>query len=315
MLFRFNAFSDLHIDTYENPAYAAGANELEARASVYGRSPQVSLMIPLPKGFVTGASVAEAASEVDALPISGSHATSFDVFVARRFGSRTSAGFSAERLGIGVTGSGGVNQSVTQTRFTVGTVVRLSRTFEVGTYFRHGTADALSEVRGSFVLSTTRLAQIGQTNEGGVRLRGAITRRLSFGVAANVNTSDFARYQSNITSFSGGAGYALTAHTVFSFDTSVGTIRAAQAGTGFTSIHAAAQRDITKHLFVTASAVKTWRNEDINVPLWRTHYVELGGGWRFTPLFSAQYLFVSDNLSLQPRHTIALRYTFRNRGD
>ena len=214
-----------------------------------------------------------------------------------------------------MTSSSGVNQSVTQTRFTAGTVIRLSRTFEVGTYFRHGIADALSQLPGSFLISTARLAQIGQTNEGGVRLRGAITRRLSFGVAANVNTSDFSRYQSNITSFSGGAGYALTPHTVFSFDTSVGTIHAAQAGTAFTSIHVAAQRDFTKHLFATGSAVKTWRNEAINVPLWRTHYVELGAGWRFTPLFSAQYLFVSDNLSLQPRHTIAVRYTFRSRGD
>ena len=33
LLFRFNAFADLHLDTYENPAYGAGFKSSETRAT------------------------------------------------------------------------------------------------------------------------------------------------------------------------------------------------------------------------------------------------------------------------------------------
>jgi hypothetical protein len=79
----------------------------------------------------------------------------------------------------------------------------------------------------------------------------------------------------------------------------------------FTSLHLAVQRDITKHLFATASFLKTWRADNAALPLWRNRYGEFGAGWRFTPEWIAQYVLARDPLFGRPQHIIGVRYTFR----
>jgi hypothetical protein len=76
-------------------------------------------------------------------------------------------------------------------------------------------------------------------------------------------------------------------------------------------MHVAIQHDVTKRLFATASYMKSWRDEQLSTPMWRSRYTEAGAGWRVGNDWIAQYVYTNDDVFGRSRHTVALRYTFR----
>ena len=283
LLFRFNAYADLHLDTYENPAYAGFSDEGETRASVYGNAPQVSLVQPLPGGIVAGATAATGPLRY----IENTAAyRAVSAFGARRFG-RTSFGVSVAQT----------DSTARTTSVTAGMVRELSSNTNLSLFVRNGTM--------SLAGST------GRSAEAGVRLRGAITSRLSYGLTASLSTASAGDARLRSVAFGAGAGYALGRGTLLSADLTAGTLSTPARTTPFQSMHVAVQKDITRRLFGTASVVRTWRSDDITLPLWRTRYAEIGAGWRFTESLSAQYLLLHDNVTGGPQHTIGVRFTFR----
>jgi hypothetical protein len=147
-------------------------------------------------------------------------------------------------------------------------------------------------------LNSTRSA--GHSSELGLRLRGSLTPRLFYGVAAawlgvslqdglaRTNAVDsHERDRSQRGSLAVGLGYALTRRTVVSFDLAGGTARTWAARTEdatgnllqngcanshFVSLHAAVQMDLSRHLFVSASILNVWQSHDLNVTLFPDQY-------------------------------------------
>lgn len=332
LLYRFNAFADLHLDTYENPAYAT-SGESEARASLYGRSPQISVIESVGKGFVVGGTVTSARSgaagtrTLGTAPIENAlqadlALSSFSAFVARRFGD-SSLGVSLERLRIGSsstveTGPFSVytNAFSRQTRMTAGVTRHIGRRTDLGGYVRYGLVTAGAAENHTAVGRFTQASQMvasGNTVEGGVRLRGVLTPRLSYGVTAGLSNAVLANVTTRTNSVAAGVGYLVNRDTLVSMDVTAGMLRSAGISSPFQSIHLSVQTDITKRLFGTASFLNAWRNDAVPLPLWRTRYSEAGVGWRFSPDWIAQYTLAKDNIFGEPQHAIALRYTFQLR--
>ena len=133
-----------------------------------------------------------------------------------------------------------------------------------------------------------------------MRLRGAITRRLSYGVAGDwlgvslqdalLRTDAVASHQrdrSQRGSLAFGLGYALTRRIVLSFDATGGAARntamRTEDATGnmlqngdanpyFASVHAAIQANLSRHLFVSASLMNVWQSGGVNVDLFPDQY-------------------------------------------
>jgi hypothetical protein len=98
------------------------------------------------------------------------------------------------------------------------------------------------------------------------------------------------------------------------------------------------QSDITRHLFLTASFLKVWQAQGLNVSLfpdrfgnttsvedsffsmnpaaspYASRFSDFGAGWRFTRDLFAQYVFSTDYGASSATHTIMLRYTFHPGG-
>jgi hypothetical protein len=147
-------------------------------------------------------------------------------------------------------------------------------------------------------LNSTRTS--GHSAELGLRLRGAITPRLSYGLTAawlgvslqdglvRTNAVDsHERDRAQRGSLGLGLGYALTRRVVLSFDLAGGATRTQAArtedGTGallqngtanghFISTHAAVQADVTRRLFVSASYLNVWQCHELNVDLFPDRY-------------------------------------------
>ena len=103
----------------------------------------------------------------------------------------------------------------------------------------------------------------------------------------------------------------------------------------FVSPHGAAQADLTRHLFVSASLLNVTRAEDLRLNLYPdqlgyTSYVAgsffplmpgvhpagsrfsvCGVGWRFSPRMFLQYVYSTDYGVTAAAHMLMLRYTFR----
>jgi hypothetical protein len=324
LLYRFTAYQDLHLDTYENPAYATAASASETRASLYGSALQLSTIQPLSNSFVAGGTIT-AAHSGDALARSlgvqsDTVFSSFSAFTARRVGG-ASVGLSIERLRAGASaasdsGFGRVfsESFVHQTRLTAGATARVASQADLGVYVRHGFVGAGTDER---YLIPGRLTEYGRgmatgrTTEAGARLRAMLTARLSYGVVANLGTVTIAGVTMRSGSFAAGMGYMPASGTLISVDAAAGTSQIASVRSPFTSVHVSVQRNISRHLYATASYLKAWRNDTALAPLWRTRFAEFGAGWRLSSDWVAQYAVSSDNLFGRPQHTVAIRYTFR----
>ncbi|MBZ5619796.1 MAG: FecR family protein [Acidobacteriia bacterium] len=238
---------------------------------------------------------------------------------ARRFGSN-SLGLELESLkGTGslvsttTEGDGVANLSteridsasdVSQTRLTVGFSRDLSKSAKLGVFYRYAfisanDADQSHTVDGAPVgLNSTHTS--GHSGELGVRLRGAITPRLSYGVTGawlgvslqdglvRTNAVDsHERDRAQRGSLGLGLGYALTRRVLLSLDVAGGAARTQAARTEnatgallqngnanshFVSMHGAVQADLTRRLFVSASLLNVWQSHDLNVDLFPDQY-------------------------------------------
>ncbi len=238
---------------------------------------------------------------------------------ARRFGAN-SFGVELESLrGTGslvsttTDGSGGPTPSieriasssdVSQTRLTVGLSRDLTTKAKLGVFYRYAfieatDADASHTINGSPAgLNSTSTS--GHSAELGLRLRGAITSRLSYGITGawlgvslqdglvRTNAVDsHERDRAQRGSLGLGLGYALTRRVMLSFDTAGGATRTQAArtedGTGallqngtanghFLSVHGAVQADLTRRLFVSASLLNVWQCHELNVDLFSDRY-------------------------------------------
>ena len=198
----------------------------------------------------------------------------------------------------------GSASDVSQTRLTVGFSHDLSKNTKLGVFYRYAfiqatDADQSHTIDGSPAgLNSTRTA--GHSAELGLRLRGAITPRLSYGVTAawlGVSLQDslvrtnavvsHERDRAQRGSLGVGLGYALTRRVVLSLDVAGGATRTQAArtedGTGallqngtanghFVSVHGAVQADLTRRLFVSASLLNVWQCHELNVDLFPDRY-------------------------------------------
>lgn len=233
LLFRFNAYADLHLDAYENPAYAASASTSETRASLYGLSPQLSVVQSVGKGFVAGGTVTSIRSNSGFAQSfqSAAAVSSFSAFAARRIG-QSGFGFSVERLRVGLNSASESDSYLTlsesfarQTRLTAGATTQIARQTDVGVYARYGFVQGGLGQR-SFTAGGmpqySALGATGRTTEAGVRLRGVLTPKLSYGVTANVATSTLGLIAMNSKSVAAGAGYLINSRTLISADLTAG---------------------------------------------------------------------------------------------
>ncbi len=221
---------------------------------------------------------------------------------ARHFGSRdkTSIGFSVERLfsrgnlnetiteraatGLPVTEQIASHSAVNRTRVTFG-VKHDFGAARFGVFYRFGTSAGTDAVRFRIINGVPQpndfIRNKGKSSEFGFRLRGALSRRLFYGVEGNVlfaNTRENLRRaaipdstdrsRTNRSTLGFGLGYVPRPRTIFSFDITGGLINSNQRRTEdltgdlmeterqrarFLSLHAAVQTDVWKNLFVSAS--------------------------------------------------------------
>jgi hypothetical protein len=359
-LYRFNAFPEAHLDSLENPAAASQFTSGEGRffflptfAGVrglsenrealgpggalpgdYSISPQFSIFSPVGGGYTVGGGAAVSrvgnTTPGDAYaPGSSSSATFFSASVlgAKRIGADS---FGIEFDTLRGTGSltNGPNEtasSIGQNRLTAGYARDLGRGTTLGLFYRYAFIDAGDS---SAMTATT---SAGHSAEAGLRLRGSLSRRLSYGVAAvwtgvslrqqfSLATAPaiWQPYRQQRTTLAFGLGYALNRRTVVSFDLAGGVARQQSAG-HFASMHLAVQTDVTRRLFASASYLNLWQRQGMTwypgtYPI-GSHFSDFGAGWRFSRDVFAQYLFSTDYGLSTPSHTVMLRYTFRLKGE
>lgn len=336
-LYRYNAAAEPYLDSLENPAYATGFTSGEGRVFVlpsisglrglqqyqgafgpggtlpgdYSLSPQFSLFSPIPgSNFTIGGSAS--ASLVGTSGVSTGAFYSGALVVARRFGSSS---FGVELDSLKGTGSlvGSTSDSggpvpgsasdVSQTRLTAGFSRDLKKNAKLGIFYRYAfiSANDAGQSGASYegsAVNSTRTS--GHSSEFGMRLRGAITPRLSYGVAGDwvdVSLQDallltdavasHQRDRSQRGSLAFGLGFALTRRIVWSFDATGGAARNAASRTEdatghtlqngdanpyFVSVHTAIQANLSRHLFVSASLMNVWQSNGLNVDLFPDQY-------------------------------------------
>jgi hypothetical protein len=259
---------------------------------------------------------------------------------------------------------------ITQTRVTAGWSRDLSRTVTAGVFYRYAFIRAddrdLSHTINNFAAGLNNTRTGGHSSEFGLRLRGLLAPRLYYGVTAawlgislldgmtrTTTVDSHERDRAQRGSVAIGLGYALTRSTTLSFDLAGGSARTwasrtedatlallqnAAADSHFTSAHIAVQSDITRHLFLTASFLKVWQSQGLNVSLfpdrfgnttsvegsffsmspaaspYASRFSDYGLGWRFTRDLFAQYVFSTDYGATSATHTLMLRYTFHPGG-
>ena len=330
-LLRFNAFSEPHLDALENPAYATtfrsaegrlfflptfhGAQTLQENQSTFGPaaslpgdysiSPEISFFAPA-GGFTLGGSAG-----LSHLGSGGADSTFYSgsLVAARRVGANSIGLELASLKGTGSGGSQISSSGVTQTRLTLGYSRDFSHGTKLGVYYRYAFIDAgdrdVQQYSSGFVsisgLDATRTA--GHSSEIGLRLRGAITPRLSYGLAASwlgvslldgmtrFDTSNsHERDRSHRGAAAFGVGYLLARHTVLSFDLAGGasrnTARRTEDATGrllqksagdgqFVALHAAVQRDLTRRLFISATFLQVWSSNGFGVSVFPDRFGRL----------------------------------------
>ncbi|HEY2013915.1 MAG TPA: FecR family protein [Bryobacteraceae bacterium] len=308
----------------------------------YSISPQFSLFTPIAgTGFTIGGSASASRvgnTSVTAMPAfdpgtldsygggpatSGSSTGTFysGAFVVARKAGSNSLGLEVESLrGTGSLlsttaeseGMGSVERlnsvsDISQTRLTAGYSKDLASRAKLGVFYRYAFISANDSDQSHTVngiaggLNSTHTS--GHSSELGLRLRGAITPRLSYGVTAawlgvsledglvRTNAVDSRqRDRSQRGSLGFGLGYALTRRVMLSFDTAGGAARNAatrtedstgntlqngDANSHFISVHGAVQADLTRHLFVTASLLNVLQRHSLSVNTFADRY----GNW------------------------------------
>ncbi|HXB73105.1 MAG TPA: FecR family protein [Candidatus Acidoferrales bacterium] len=194
--------------------------------------------------------------------------------------------------------------TVNQTRLTAGYSHDFSKNLKLGLFYRYAFIGAddhdVSHTVGGMAMKLDGTRTSGHSFEFGLRLRGAITPRLYYGVTAawlGVSLQDSLaragavdsgeRDRAQRGSMALGLGYALTRRAMLSFDVAGGASRAWAARTEnatgnllqngvanghFASMHAAIQVDITRRLFASASLLNIWQCHDMNVTLFPDRY-------------------------------------------
>jgi hypothetical protein len=320
-LYRFNAFPEAHLDSLENPAAAsqfttgegrffflptfAGVRELQESQEAFGPggtlpgdysiSPQFSMFTPVGGGYTVGGAVAVSRVGNTTLgdaytPGSSSSATFFSgaLAAAKRVGA-DSFGIEFDTLrGTGSLASGpnDTASSITQDRLTAGYTRDLGHGTTLGLFYRY----AFIHAGDASAMAATTSA--GHSSETGLRLRGVLSRRLSYGVAAlwtGVSlrqqfsmTSIFAPwlpYRQQRTTLALGLGYSLNRRTMLSFDLAGGVAQRQSAGR-FGSGHVSVQTDVTRRLFASASYLNLWQRQGAswfpgNYPIGR-HFSDYG---------------------------------------
>ena len=244
---------------------------------------------------------------------------------------------------------------VTQTRLTAGYSRDLGRRAKLGIYYRYAFIDATDRGGADATLTS------GHSSEVGMRLRGAISQRLFYGFTASwlgvslldgiVRTgtvSSHERDRAHRGAAAVGLGYSLTRRTVLTLDLAGGAshnsalrnedatgnpLQNSGGNNRFLSAHVAVQRDLGRHLFVSASFLHLWQWSDLTLALvpdrigyesqgWdsffpltpvtsaATRFSDYGAGWRFTPSLFVQYIYSTDYGVSPATHTLMLRYTF-----
>jgi hypothetical protein len=193
---------------------------------------------------------------------------------------------------------------VSQTRLTVGLSRDVSKDAKLGVFYRYAFIEANDADRSHTIdgapagLNSTRTS--GHSTELGMRLRGAITPRLSYGVTGawlgvslqdglvRTNAVDsHERDRAQRGSLGVGLGYALTRRVVLGLDVAGGATRTQAARTEnatgvllqngtanghFVSMHGAVQADLTRRLFVSASLLNVWQCHELSVNLFPDRY-------------------------------------------
>ena len=351
---RYGAFADAYADTLENPAYATrfssrtegrfliapmfggGAQAAGTPVSAFSISPQASMYSPFAGGrFVAGGSFTMYRAGAFPLASAGSRVASADTqfltgtgTLAARFSSVDSIGIGFERVnGSGDDGPGGTT-SIGETRLTVGYSRDLSPKHKIGVDYRTGWIDA-----NNAQTAGGRLAS-GRSNEIGLRLRGAISPRLLYGVSAAWSASGLdQRFASGIDTLSTrrvlvsvGGAYIVDRSTVLNADVTFARASSSAALDRAASVHVAIQRELTRKLFADASFMSVSRSwigsGDVFARMLAAtlypnggRFSEFSAGWRITPAVTAQYIFATDYGITSGLHAVVVRYTWRRSGD
>jgi hypothetical protein len=300
----------------------------------YSISPQISYFTPV-KGFTFGGSVAlsHMGTTLTATPdwgpgtleqnpqsssqTSGSSANTYysgALVASRKFGassfglelaslkglaSLTSLTSEAKGPGRLAEESIEATSDISQTRMTAGFSRDLTGRAKLGVFYRYAFIRSddhdVTHTINDFAAGLNATLTSGHSSEFGLRLRGQISPRISYGFAAawlgislqdamdRITTVDsHQRDRAQRESMAAGLGYALTRSTTLSVDLAGGTARTwasrtedssgtllqnAVAGSHFVSAHAAVQSDITRRLFLTASFLNIWQAHNLNVSL------------------------------------------------
>jgi len=226
---------------------------------------------------------------------------SFGVELAALRGSGTVDSITSESRGPGRLAEERIEaaSTVTQTRLTAGFARDLSRNAKLGLFYRYAFIRSddhdVSHTMNNFQIGLNSTLASGHSSEVGMRLRGLITPRLSYGFAAawlgislqdglaRITTVDsHQRDRAQRGSMAAGLGYALSRTTTLTFDLAGGVARTwasrtedatgallqnAVADSHFISGHAAIQTDVTRRLFLTASLLNIWQVHNLNVSL------------------------------------------------
>lgn len=251
------------------------------------------------------------------------------------------------RLELGTRGelAYGSRAELGRTRLTAGLKHDFANGQKLGVFVR--ASDAAAELRYqhqeyniAFADAPVTTQQRARALEFGGLWRAPLTQKLFFGTEGLLTferPTVQSRYEQSRLSlessawrvrFGGGMGYALSPQTVFSFDAAVGHRQAErrlpfssrdEAGRFF-SLHAGAQFDVAKRLFLNVSATALWeRGYTDNClasfalasgPGCNSRFVNAGVGRRFMPNWAAQFLFSTDFRRRGPSHSIVLRYNF-----
>lgn len=256
---------------------------------------------------------------------------------------------------------------VERSRYRIGLTRDFGTTQKLGLFYRQGVNRAedrdQSRLFNGAPLPPDSVTFKAHTKEAGMRLRGLLTRKLFYGLDATWLrvglTEDLRRFTIvnatereliRRTALGGGLGYALRPRTVFGVDVAVGSIyihdRLFEDATGnqiedkqqrtrFTSLHAVAQTDVWRQMFISVSSLTAWQRRTTDealfpdrfgrllnssgkfVPNGRTRerftdtFTDVGIGWRLRPNLLVEYVASKSSGHSALNHIILLRYTFR----
>jgi FecR protein len=266
-LLRFNAFSDAHLDSLENPAYATqfhasegrllflptfrGTRALQEYGSAFGPggsltggysiSPQISFFAPAGGFTFGGAASASRVSDSGA----SSNFYSGALIGSRQFGANS---FGLELASLHGSDGGDTSSDVSQTRATIGFARNLTASSTLGVYYRYGSIRAADQAAAGFGPTAQAwqngVRTTGHSSEAGIRLRGMLTPRVYYGITAawqGISLRDalasanalpsHARDRAQRGSVGAGLGFALTNRTMLTLDLAGGSGRTSASRT------------------------------------------------------------------------------------